>query len=227
MFSIAQRRLGTAGLLIAIAALVIALGGAAYAALPGLNSKQKKEVKKIAKQLVQPGPAGPAGPAGLAGPAGPAGPTGAIGDAGAQGDVGPEGPPGPTETKLPPGKTETSLWDFQINGSSLGLAILSIDFPLRVQPPPKSEYLNPNASPTANCPGNADEPEAKRGYLCIYAKATSNTKGEPNGHLEGDASLGRQAEWSLENSSEMAFAYGTYAVTARCPQDEEGHEIEC
>lgn len=72
-------RFGTAGLVVSIMALVLALAGGAFAASGGLNAKQKKQVKAIAKSLV------PTGPVGAAGPAGPAGANGAAGAAGANG----------------------------------------------------------------------------------------------------------------------------------------------
>ncbi|MBA3867401.1 MAG: hypothetical protein H0X42_13840 [Solirubrobacterales bacterium] len=45
-----HQKLGTAGFIISIVALVAALGGGAYAASGGLSGKQKKEVEKIAKK---------------------------------------------------------------------------------------------------------------------------------------------------------------------------------
>jgi hypothetical protein len=78
-------QIGTAGLVVAVIALVAALGGGAYAASKGLNSTQKKEVKKIAKSFQG------TGPAGAPGAAGPKGDTGAKGDAGAAGANGKDG----------------------------------------------------------------------------------------------------------------------------------------
>lgn len=83
-------RVGTAGLIVAIVALVAALGGGAYAASGGLTSKQKKEVRSIAKAE-----AGKAAKAGPQGPQGPAGTNGTNGQTGIKGDTGPEGPRGP------------------------------------------------------------------------------------------------------------------------------------
>ena len=97
MISRIHNKLGTAGFIVAIVALVAALGGGAYAAQTGLNSKQKKEVKNIAKGLVPTGPKGDTGSAGPAGPAGPkgdTGPKGDKGDTGAKGDTGNAGAPG-------------------------------------------------------------------------------------------------------------------------------------
>jgi hypothetical protein len=91
-----HRQLGTAGFVIAIVALIAALGGGAYAATGGFSAKQKKEIRAIAKGVVQPGPQGPAGAAGTQGPRGPAGPgvqgaTGATGGQGPKGEMGERG----------------------------------------------------------------------------------------------------------------------------------------
>lgn len=129
---------GTAGLIVACIAVVLALTGAAFAA-SGLSGKQKKEVKAIAKQYAgkpgAPGPAGlqgskgatgaagAAGKDGAAGSAGPAGATGATGSAGKTGPAGAtgstgatghQGPPGLTSfpPELPPGQSEMGTWSF-------------------------------------------------------------------------------------------------------------------
>ena len=90
MISRIHNKLGTAGFVVAIVALVAALSGAAIAAKGGLTPQQKKEVKRIAQTEAKkfPGPAGPAGPAGTPGA------PGAKGDKGDTGDSGVEGPPG-------------------------------------------------------------------------------------------------------------------------------------
>jgi hypothetical protein len=95
-------RFGTAGLVVAIMAMVVALGGTALAASGALTGKQKKEVTKIAKKYAgKPGAPGATGPAGPAGPAGPKGDTGAKGDkgdAGAKGETGAKGTNGVSVT---------------------------------------------------------------------------------------------------------------------------------
>jgi hypothetical protein len=83
---------GTAGLIVAMIALVAALGGTALAAAK-LNSTQKKEVEKIAKKY-----AGPAGKAGANGTTGSNGAAGAKGDAGAAGGAGAAGAAGTSVT---------------------------------------------------------------------------------------------------------------------------------
>jgi len=97
---------------IALAALVIALGGgSAYAAatLAPKNSVGSAQVINGSLQTVDLSPRavaalkGKRGPEGLAGPAGPAGPAGAKGNTGAQGPSGPVGATGPQGPKGDPG----------------------------------------------------------------------------------------------------------------------------
>ena len=98
MFTRLRKHLGTAGLLVAVVALVAALGGGAVAAQSGgdatasakkkkgkqggLNAKQKRQVIAIAKRFQGSGPAGPAGPAGPQGPKGDSGNNGGTGATG-------------------------------------------------------------------------------------------------------------------------------------------------
>ncbi|MBK5118065.1 MAG: collagen-like protein [Thermoleophilia bacterium] len=89
-------------LLVAVVALVAALGGGAVAgvAVTSLNKKETKKVRMIAKKQakkldkkieLKPGPNGEQGAAGPNGEQGAAGPEG---DTGAKGDPGPQGEPG-------------------------------------------------------------------------------------------------------------------------------------
>lgn len=92
MISRIHRKLGTAGFIISIVALVAALGGGAYAAKAGLTGKQKKEVEAIAKKYAgKPGAPGPAGPAGAKGDAGQNGKDGSNGRDGTDGHDGSDG----------------------------------------------------------------------------------------------------------------------------------------
>jgi hypothetical protein len=75
-------RLGTAGLIVGVIALVLALAGGAYAAKSGLTGKQKKEVKSIATSVAKPGPPGTPGAAGKDGANGSSGTNGSPGAAG-------------------------------------------------------------------------------------------------------------------------------------------------
>ena len=78
----------TPAFIVAVAVLVVALGGGAVAgvAVTSLNKKEKNQVKKIArkqaKKQVRKVPAGPRGDAGAPGPAGPKGNQGGAGPRG-------------------------------------------------------------------------------------------------------------------------------------------------
>jgi hypothetical protein len=136
MLSRLHQKLGTAGLVVAIVALVVALAGVAIAAEVGLNKKQKKQVTSIAKSIAKKfagktgptgpqgpagangtngkdgatGPVGPEGPAGATGPTGKNGVTGVTGATGTSGVTGPTGVTGPYPTVLAPGGTEKGTW---------------------------------------------------------------------------------------------------------------------
>jgi hypothetical protein len=131
-----QKQFGTAGLIVAVFALVAVLAGGAYAASGALTGKQKREVKAIAKSFRDSGPTGPTGAQGPAGREGPRGNDGAkgatgatgakgskggFGGTGAPGEVGPTGPTGPTGSSggapLPEGATATGYWAVSSNGT--------------------------------------------------------------------------------------------------------------
>jgi hypothetical protein len=80
-------RFGTAGVVLGVIAIVLAIGGSAIAA-SGLNGKQKKEVKAIAKSFQGTGPTGPAGAAGTNGTNGKDGAAGEKGKDGTNGTNG-------------------------------------------------------------------------------------------------------------------------------------------
>lgn len=117
MISKLHNKLGTAGLVIAVVALVAALAGTAFAAA-GLNVTQKKEVKTIAKQY-----AGKDGKKGPAGPAGAQGTPGAPGSPGAKGDQGEPGKDGvsPTGTNFFGSKGSCTEGGVEIKGATTNL----------------------------------------------------------------------------------------------------------
>lgn len=152
---------GTAGLLVAIVALVFALVGGAYAA-----NNIGASASKAAKQGKQgkPGKTGPAGPAGPAGLAGPKGDTGAAGSNGTNGTNGTSvttssistssatcnhnggvevksaspaqnvcnGTTGFTEV-LPEGKTETGGWVIDSFAENPAVTYTAISFPIPLE----------------------------------------------------------------------------------------------
>lgn len=158
---------GTAGLIIAMVALVAALGGSALAAKGALTGKQKKEVEKIAKKYSgkrgprgkngqngqngtngspgapgAKGDKGDAGGAGIPGPAGPVGPQGIQGPQGLAGAAGEAGVCSQTNPicKTPSKATLTGVWAAS-NGTTAGgnsPTLSTISFPLRVSPAPKA-----------------------------------------------------------------------------------------
>jgi hypothetical protein len=96
-----REQIGTAGLIVALIALTVALGGGAYAATS--SGGDKATISTKAKQ----GPPGPRGKQGKPGAQGPAGPQGLPGAAGAKGDPGPKGDPGAAGNDGAPGTGAT------------------------------------------------------------------------------------------------------------------------
>ncbi len=193
MFSRIHDRLGSAGLIVAIIALVAALSGAAFAAKgnPGLSGKQKKEVKKIAQTEAKKfAAAGPPGQPGSAGAPGPKGDTGATGPAGAPGQDGEDGAPGPPGQDgedgspwvccggtLPPGETETGSWAIGSGPEGLRRDSISFTIPLAEElAASEVHYINPSGEEVTEaevkaqttCDGDAIEPAADPGHLCVY-----------------------------------------------------------
>jgi hypothetical protein len=93
------RRRPSAALVVACTAIVLSLGGSAYAAsylITNTNQIAPMVLKQLKGNKGQKGAKGNTGLQGLVGPAGPAGPAGAPGTPGATGPAGPGGPAGPT-----------------------------------------------------------------------------------------------------------------------------------
>lgn len=111
-------RFGTAGLVVAVIALIVVLGGTAFAASGGLTSKQKKEVKKIAKSFQGKGPTGPQGPAGANGTNGANGKDGAPGAPGTPGAPGAPGKSVVSEEVAPGSDCEAGGYSFEVEGSN-------------------------------------------------------------------------------------------------------------
>lgn len=197
MFSRVHQKLGTAGLVVAIVALVAAMTGGAFAAGGGhLTGKEKKEVKKIAKKFAgkkgkngAPGATGPQGPKGDTGAAGAKGDTGAKGDKGDRGERGLEGSEGSPWTAggvLPSEETETGVWGSPNSGVA-GISFLPLSFPIRLAEPLELEdihlineageevyadqtppFAEHERSPSGCTGGSFTEPKADPGNLCVY-----------------------------------------------------------
>lgn len=178
-----HQKLGTAGFVISVVALIAALGGGAYAASGGLTPKQKKEVEKIAKKYAgKPGTTGAAGTTGAKGDSGPAGANGSPGNAGSNGvsPVGTKfagaksgsgcsnggveftganttfacnGTTGFTET-LPEGQTETGTFSLSQSSTTEHVALTQISFSIPLEAEGKSP-LEEGGVPKAGAEGSA------------------------------------------------------------------------
>jgi hypothetical protein len=114
---------GTAGLIVAMIALVAALGGTALAASK-LNSTQKKEVEKIAKKFAgKPGAPGTAGTNGINGTAGAGGKNGENGAPGSPGAAGKSVVLGTATAGECPGSNPTGGKTVEVEGSGVKKAV--------------------------------------------------------------------------------------------------------
>jgi hypothetical protein len=202
---------------VAYLALFVALGGTSYAAvtLPKnsvgtaqlknsavTGAKVKKgSLRKIdfaAGQL----PAGPAGPAGASGPAGPTGAAGAAGTTGS---------PGSFSTTLPSGDTIRGTYDTGgIAAAASGLANTSISFLSLFSAAPTVVVVAEKATPPAECPGTAEVPQAKPGFLCIYEEGKLNT----NGLLVNGVQRSGATIYIFSEAAGTFYSFGTWAATA-------------
>jgi len=225
MFERIHQKLGTAGFIISIVALVAALGGGAYAATGNgagkatASAKAKQGPRGKTGKTGKTGPAGPAGPQGPAGTKGDTGASGAEGKQGPKGDDGEEGPEGSPWTlggKLPSGATETGTWS--ASGLESGEAYVPISFPipLEAQIAGAKAHLVP-AGGEAPCMGSNAEPTAPKAELCIYktefSGATSGGIWDTSVLSTGTGTTG--AFLILEGLTSSSQAYGTWAVTER------------
>jgi hypothetical protein len=236
MFSKLHERLGTAGFVVSIVALIAAVGGTAYAA-GGLTKQQEKQVTKIAKKYAgkegKQGPAGatgavgaigPKGDAGPAGSAGPAGPSGPAGPAGATGSRGPTGPPGSTEV-LTSEETETGAWS--IGGLPPGTTetnqvLVPVSFAIPLESALDGNHVHfiksAETAPSGCVGGTAAAPTAEPGNLCVYAAETFCVQlfAIRNAGLAGEhaGASPQGALLSFKGEEEECRGYGTWAVTA-------------
>jgi hypothetical protein len=198
MFSVLRRRLSYTNVVVTLA-FVFAMSGGAYAAGKFVITSTKQIKPSVLKQLQgKPGTPGPAGAAGAGGAQGPAGPGGAQGPAGPQGAKGDSGTAGTNGTNgtngkegspwsaggtLPQGAQETGAWlstptsaEGQYSSVSFPIALaagLDTSHTLYVK---VSEWKAGGTMP-AGCKGNAEEPEAEAGFLCVFEGPNSSDAG--------------------------------------------------
>lgn len=214
------------------AALVFAMSGSAYAANRYLITSTKQISPKVLKTLKgasgqngapgAQGPAGPAGPTGATGPQGPAGPVGEAGSTGAPGTNGANGKNGtngkngepwtPNNT-LPAGATETGTYVLQATSPTSTGGLVQISFPIQLATPGEvgvqiitKKQVEENAIP-AGCSGNAEEPKADQGNLCIFDDH------EGVGYFPSLKSTAG-VTLSVGIEKEGGFTWGSWAMTA-------------
>jgi hypothetical protein len=191
-------------MVIAIVALIVALGGTGYAAikLPA-NSVGTAQLKKdaVTSLKVKNGSL-------LAGdfkagqiPAGPEGPAGSPGGA---------GPAGPFPDALPSGKTVRGAYNIGGTAAAAGaLANSSISFVYAFATAPTVKIVLQGAAAPAECSGNATFPQAQAGFVCIYEESKTNSVGVTLN------AVNRSGATIFTNSSAAGgfFTYGTWAAT--------------
>jgi len=211
-----HRKFGTAGLIVAVLALVVALTGAAFAAGGGLTGKEKKQVVKIAKKFA--GKTGAAGAKGDTGAKGEQGIPGAPGKNGIDGEDGACSNAEPT-CVLPPDATETGVWSVFAGGETLQFDALS--FNLQVPTAPEIHYINVAGEelflegselkerPSTVCLGDVAEPTAAPGNLCLYADFEGGMKPDLVAFTK-TFTTGANIAFSVNGGG----GYGTWAVTS-------------
>lgn len=210
MLSRIKSRLGAAGLAVSLIALVLAMGGGAYAAKGVIITNLNQISPSVQKKLK-----GKRGPVGPTGPQGPTGATGPRGDTGSQGQQGEPGPPGPTETTLPSGKTMTGTWSF--NDINLSAIWVNVSFPLRLQQDIAGtagvDYVPAGDKTNPNCQGEVNDPQAAKGHICMY-EASALTNASDSGTLVLATTSGFIRKFTPTDSTARSFGRGTWAATA-------------
>jgi len=197
------------------------------------------------------GPAGPQGPAGATGAQGPKGdkgdtgaqgkegPQGIQGNAGTNGANGAPGSPWTAGGTLPPGKTETGGWAFgNLSAGVNGFYRLPISFPIKLAaeiPSTNVHFINgagkevedfagtqaPDVSTV--CTGNATDPTATAGHLCVYQGWLEGSAGQPIiaspmikklDPLESNGASTAGALIGVFKTSSESLGWGSWAVTA-------------
>lgn len=205
-----HKQLGSAGLVIAVLALIIALAGTALAAKRVFTKQQEKQIVKIAKKYAgKDGAPGATGPQGLAGPAGAKGDTGAPGPegpAGEPGEPGPEGSPWAAGGILPSGESLYGNW--AVGGLEVkGFVAGAISFGIPLEAAPTAVFVPFGEDKSGEgCPGTAAAPTANAGKLCIYGGEVVL------GTFNGAEPNKQGASFTMQGNPVVGI--GTWAVTA-------------
>jgi hypothetical protein len=192
---------------IALVALFIALGGAAYAG--GLISgKQIKNHTIAEKKLTKKAIAALRGQRGLRGPAGPVGATGATGATGGQ------GPAGPITGTLPQGVTLRGFYYLKNTATTMNQEFFQpISFGLQLSSAP-TVHVVPSGGPNpSGCSGSASDPGAASGNLCIFEGFGNIGEFDPIASVENQATKFGGVLHQTSTGAGDLFAFGTWAVT--------------
>jgi hypothetical protein len=194
-----------------LALFLVLSGGAAYAA--SRLAKNSVGAAQLKKNAVTPAKLSNASKAAIGGTTGPQGPTGP------QGMPGKEGVAGrnlTAETPLASGQTETGVFGAAGNGEeSYLLGVASFVQPLAVGLDEFHVFALGEGEANAHCPGAG---RAAAGYFCAYTADEENAylvsgPQNPGDGSEGTGKDGTQFFFSGDGSG-VAYAYGTWAVTA-------------
>lgn len=157
------------------------------------------------------------GPQGEKGDPGPQGLKGDPGPQGAKGDAGGVGPPGPLLDVLPVGETLRGVWGAEseahpTSGSQVG-GVISFQYPLSSAP--IGHILMIGTQSTNECPGNANQPEAAPGHLCLYEKAQLNRTAVTiyYENVNSATPFGTAFRVDANGGVGQFRSYGTWAVT--------------
>ena len=218
------KRRPSPSMVVAFIALLLALGGGAYAQLRipnnSVGSKKLKNnavtSKKIRNGAVNSNKVKNGSLLSADFRAGqlPAGPRGPQGERGVQGVQGPQGPAGPITGVLPSGVTLRGTYGIAARSTANSVQA-PISYGLALPSDPAIHYV-PSAGPApVQCPGNVDNPQALAGNLCVYAYVASGTTSVlvdfPAG--TGSARFGAIVQGNTAASVD-AIVKGTWAVTA-------------
>jgi hypothetical protein len=196
-------------------AVFLLLGGGTALAASAILPKNSVGAGQLKKGAVTPAKLAPAAKKTLTGPKGATGATGPTGAQGPQGPRGEQGESGTFLSSLPSGKTLTGVYGISGHVETAGdtAAEDAISFQVPLSTPPV-EYIVSSGSPTAECPGTVDEPEAAPGYLCLYEEHVYGADGELEAEATGSGKSGFAVFLAGPTVAGGYNYYGTWAVTA-------------
>jgi hypothetical protein len=195
--------------------LFLLLGGGAALAASVVLPKNSVGSKQLKKGAVIPSKLSQGAKTALTGSPGPQGPQGPQGPTGPQGPRGEQGEPGALLSSLPSGETERGAYGIaSTKADKEGSAYtpgIEVSYPIPLSFKPILNVIGVGDPPTANCPGNVENPTAKAGNLCAYAEREDAELSLENNPAEGH--FGFLAFFETEDGDNYEN-HGTWAVTA-------------